>query len=298
MLFVLAGCAYLVYPFTQNPIGEFQKTVVKGLSYFGVHEKKTNYQRKVFHYWEGGEKKASENSLLLLHGFGGNSLWTWMRLMPSLAKHRHLVALDLLATRLFRLNPRDYSIQKEVEHVLQFLESQKLEKVDIIGLSVGGWIALRIAQRYPQKVGRLILIESAGLRTKVPDFARLTLDNEQKAQEFLEKLFYNPPYVPNFALKQLIKSSQRIKERYLNALEAFLQNSAPYLMDEKIKNIPQKTLILHGQQDQIVPLKHAERLHQGITNSQLIILEECGHGAVWDAHSQLKKEILNFLDNS
>ncbi|MCB1215602.1 MAG: alpha/beta hydrolase, partial [Deltaproteobacteria bacterium] len=54
-------------------------------------------------------------------------------------------------------------------------------------------------------------------------------------------------------------------------------------------------LILHGRQDQVIPLEHAQRLHQGLPNSDLIILESCGHAAVWDAHGQIKKEILNFL---
>ncbi|MCB1215462.1 MAG: alpha/beta fold hydrolase [Deltaproteobacteria bacterium] len=257
LIFIILGLGLFIYPFTQDPLGHFQRSVAKVLSYAGIEEHSQASQKDFFHYWEAGKKTKQHNTLLLLHGFGGNSLWTWMRLMPSLSQERHLLALDLLASRFMQIKPQTYSVQAEADHVLRFLEKQQVKKIDIIALSVGGWIALKIAHEHPDKVGRLILIESAGLTTEIPSFARLTLDNRERAQDFMNRLFYHPPPVPDFALDALVKASNRIKKHYLKTLDFFIKNSAPQVMDEKIKDIFQKTLILHGRQDQVIPLEHA-----------------------------------------
>jgi len=160
---------------------------------------------------------------------------------------------------------------------------------------VGGWVSLILALDEPSKVGKLILVESAGLRTEIPELARLTLTDRPTARHFFSLLFYNPPPLPGFVLDELIKISTRIKSKYEAVFLGFVENSRGRLLDDRVSAIRQPTLVIHGREDQVIPLAVGERLHQLIPNSQMIILEKSGHAPVWDQPGKLKRAILDFL---
>lgn len=291
LLLLLLGLA--ATPFLLNPLGSFHKTVVFLLKLGGVRERVVRTQRTQIHYWEGGVGK--ERTVLLLHGMGGNALMTWMRIMPALAKRYHVLAPDLLASNFLGLNPKTYSIDKEVALTLGLLDALKVQKTDIVGLSVGGWVALLIASEHPERVGKMILVESAGLTTKIPELAKLTLDDRAKARRFLRLLFYYPPPLPGFVLDQLVQVSQHIKPQYLAVFQGFVQNSKDRVLDGKLKDITQETLVIQGRNDTVIPLEVGQKLAAGLPNAELIILEKSGHAPVWDSPRQLKRDILEFL---
>src|SRR5262249_51932465 len=146
------------------------------------------------HLYEGGSDHPE--TVILLHGFGGNAQLTWMRLMPALARHYHVVAPDLLASSFLGLDPKTYSVDSEVALVRKMMAAMCLEHADFVGLSVGGWVSLILALDEPQKVDKLILVESAGLTTEIPEMARLTLTDRPTARRFFSLLFYHPPPLP------------------------------------------------------------------------------------------------------
>ena len=215
--------------------------------------------------------------------------------MPSLTKNYHVIAPDMLASNFLRLNPRTYSVDSEVRLVLNLMRRLKIKKSNFVGISVGGWVSLLIALEHPERVQKMVLAESAGLTTKIPELAKLTLTDRAKAKQFLKLLFYKPPPLPNFVIDQLIKSSKKIKKNYEAVFAGFIKNSKNRVLDNKLKEISQKTLILHGREDQVIPLEHAKRLQKGLVNSKLIILEESGHAVVWDSAKKLKEELNKFL---
>lgn len=285
--------AAAVIPFILNPLSAFRKTVNTGLSFFGIHERTFRADRYRIHYYEGGAKNPE--TVILLHGFGGNAMLSWMQLMPPLAKKYHVIAPDLLASNFLALNPRTYSIDAEVKLVLEMMDKLNISQADFVGLSVGGWISLIIALDQPDRVRKLILVESAGITTEIPELARLTLDDREKTKRFMNLLFYYPPPLPGFVLDELVRSSKLIKSKYEAVFMGFIDNSRPRLLDKRLGEIRQPTLILHGREDQVIPLAIGERLHELIDGSQLIVLEKSGHGAVWDSPWQLKKAVLHFL---
>jgi pimeloyl-ACP methyl ester carboxylesterase len=93
----------------------------------------------------------------------------------------------------------------------------------------------------------------------------------------------------------LIKVSTKIKPQYLAVFEGFINNSRARVLDGKLAQIPHRTLVLHGREDQVIPLKVGEKLAAGLPNAELVILEKSGHAPVWDSPWQLKKNILEFL---
>jgi len=293
-LLLLAPVAALLIYLALNPIPHFRKTVNFLLQHVaGIEEKQARVGKRRVNYYEGG--KRNPRKVLLLHGFGGTAQMTWMRLMPALAKDYHVIAPDLLASSFLRLNPATYSVDSEVELVLGLMQALNLEKADFVGLSVGGWVSLIIALEHPEKVGKLVLVESAGLRTEIPELARLTLTDREKAKRFLELLFYNPPPLPGFVLDQLVKSSTRIKAKYEAVFMGFVENSKLRLLDNKVWQVRQPTLVIHGREDRVIPFEVGERLHKLIPGSEMVALEKSGHAPVWDQPGRLKNAVLDFL---
>lgn len=286
----------LLTPFIINPLNSFRVAVHWGFKVFGIEERLVRVGPYRVHLYEGGLE--NHQTVILLHGFGGNALFTWMQLLPTLSKKYHVVAPDLLASNFLRLNPRTYSVKAEADLVLGMMNSLKIERADFVGLSVGGWVSLLLALDHPERVQRMVLVESAGLTTEVPELAKLTLDDRTKAKRFMKLLFYYPPPLPGFVLDALVKTSRKIKPKYEAVFAGFVENSRPYVLDDKLQGISQPTLIMHGRNDEVIPLEVGERLHAGLPHSRLIILENSGHAAVWDSPLQLKRNILEFLSNN
>lgn len=283
-------------PFILDPLKSFRTTVTYGLRLLGIQERTIRTGRYRVHFYEGG--KEHPQTIVLLHGFGGNALLTWMQLMPSLAKKYHVVVPDLLASNFIRLNAKTYSIDSEIKVVLALLDNLQISKADFVGISVGGWISLLIALEHPEKVHRLVLVESAGILTEVPELAKLSLTDRDQARNFMKLLFNDPPPLPDFVLDAMVKTSTKIKDKYESVFAGFLKNSQDRLLDGKLSQIPNQTLVLHGRQDQVIPLEVGQKINAGLPNSELIILEDSGHAAVWDSSRLIKKYILTFLGNS
>lgn len=293
ILFIMMGLGFFFYPFIKNPIGQFRKTVLWILEKQGVREKNIRVNGYYVRYFEGGEGKPE--NVLLLHGFGGNSLFTWMRLLPDLSKEYHVLAPDLLASNFLRLNPNSYSIDQETKLVSAFLEKLNIQETHVVGLSAGGWVALLLAKNQPNLTQKLILVESAGIKTKVPELVQLSLTDREKAKKFMKLLFHYPPPLPNFVLDQLVKTSSKIQKKYQLVYEGFLKNSLPYLLDDQLDQITQPTLIIHGTDDQVIPLSTAKKIHEGLPNAELVVFQNSGHAVVWDSPWKLKQAILGFL---
>jgi pimeloyl-ACP methyl ester carboxylesterase len=292
LLVLVPALAFFVY-LALDPIPRFRKSVDWYLGVRGIERKVTGKGRQAINYYEGGPRDGQ--TVILLHGFGGNAQFTWMRLMPVLAKRYHVVAPDMLASNFLRLNAKTYSVDSEVELVLRLMEDKNIAYSDFVGLSVGGWVSLILALEHPEKVDRLVLVESAGLTTEIPELARLTLTDREKARRFFSLLFYSPPPLPGFVLDQMVRSSTRIKAQYEAVFMGMIENSKQRLLDDRIGEIQKPTLIIHGRQDRVIPLAVGERLHLFIPQSKMVILEESGHAPVWDQPAKLQSAILDFL---
>lgn len=292
LLLILPALAFLVY-LSLDPIPRFRGSVDWLLRLRGIERKTLGKGRQAINYYEGGTRDGQ--TVILLHGFGGNAQFTWMRLMPALAKRYHVIAPDMLASNFLRLNAKNYSVDSEVELVLRLMDGARVAHADFVGLSVGGWVSLILALEHPEKVDRLVLVESAGLTTEIPELARLTLTDREKARRFFSLLFYSPPPLPGFVLDQMIRSSTRIKTQYEAVFMGLIENSKQRLLDDRVAEIRKPTLVIHGRQDRVIPVAVGERLHQLIPQSQIVILEESGHAPVWDQPAKLQSAILDFL---
>src|SRR6202161_1331200 len=148
------------------------------------------------HYRVGGTGRP----LVLVHGLGSRAL-DWANLIPRLIEGGHRVyAVDLLGDG-SSAQPRHagYSIAEQAAMVEGFLDSQHLQQLDLAGWSMGGWIAMRVALQQPERIRRLVLLDSAGLRFKLGfDPALFQPASPNDLAQLEELLVPHPRPLPSF----------------------------------------------------------------------------------------------------
>ena len=110
-----------------------------------------------FHYWTIGEGP----DLVLLHGLGGNLAIWHLKLVPLLRQHYRITTYDLRGHGRSDMPASGYTTGDMVSDLIGILDELGLEQVHLVGHSLGADIALNFAIRYPDRVGKLILMEAA-----------------------------------------------------------------------------------------------------------------------------------------
>ena len=116
------------------------------------------------HYFEARPRGGAEGTpLLLVHGLGARSE-DWAAMIPALtANGFHVYAPDLLGYGRSAHPDVSYSISMEEAAVVRFMQAVHLERADVGGWSMGGWISMKLALDHPEMVDRLVVYDSAGI---------------------------------------------------------------------------------------------------------------------------------------
>lgn len=240
------------------------------------------------HFFEAGAGPP----LLLIHGLF-DLLETWERLMPLLSDRFKLCAVDLPGFGKSRL-PEEWgeSLSGMIEAVVAFLDWKGIEKISMIGSSMGGGIALGIAGRYPERIDRIVLLNPYGFpsppvaaevaRSRILGTLLPYLLNKPVLKRCARALFsrslHDPRLLTDALVERVITPFATLRQR--RDLFRFLQGISTETMleiDALLPQIGQPVLILWGEKDRWLTIDHADRLHQRLPNSRLILLPDCGH---------------------
>ena len=110
--------------------------------------------------------------ILLLHGIGDNST-TWSDVIPHLAKNHTVIAPDLLGHGRSDKPRADYSVAAYANGMRDLLVTLGIDRVTIVGHSLGGGVAMQFAYQFPQMVERLVLVSAGGITRDVHPLLRL-----------------------------------------------------------------------------------------------------------------------------
>jgi pimeloyl-ACP methyl ester carboxylesterase len=248
-------------------------------------------------YRTGGDGKP----VILLHGVGASSQ-IWIRNLDSLAQDHLVYALDLIGFGRSEKPRPVYTVADHVRCIHDFLGHLQIEKASLIGHSMGGLIALDLCLAYPEIVDKLILVDSIGLINSKPSFTQrllclpvlgelfVTFRSRWILKKFTVKEFYcRPELVTDEALDSLIQAD---RAAILELARTIPRTNRREAIKKGIK-IP--TLILWGDQDQVLPRAHALILQQLIPKSQYRVFKEAGHHPQIEAAEEFNQEVARFL---
>ena len=180
----------------------------------------------------------------------------------------------------------------------RFIREQKLTPTDVIGFSLGGWLAAEMATANSAQFNKMILVGAAGLRPpsgEIMDMFTVTARGYLNANVIDHQ---NTPEFPSlFGGEQTPQQYEEWEEARAEtariAWQPYMFNQSMSHLLENIAGLP--TLLLWGKQDAVVPLSAAEVYHQKIAGSKLVTFDGCGHMPEVEKTGEFVKEVLNFL---
>jgi pyruvate dehydrogenase E2 component (dihydrolipoamide acetyltransferase) len=235
--------------------------------------------------------------VLLLHGFGAD-LNTWMFIQPELAAGRRTVALDL---------PGHGGSAKEVgagdpDSLTDFaegaLDALSIERVHLVGHSMGGGISLLSALRRPERVASLTLIASAGLGAEINTafiggFVRATRRREMA--DVLNLLVRDPALVSRTMVEDVLryKRLDGVSAALARIAEAWFAGGRQSLdLAQRIATLVMPVQVIWGREDRIIPVAHAEVLASRLP---VHILDEAGHLPHMEKASEVTRLVSRFI---
>jgi len=260
------------------------------------------------------EVYGTGDPILCLHGLGAN-LYSWRNFIKPFSQSHQLILVDLKG---FGKSPKpasaSYSIDEKADEIYQFIIKENLTRLTLIGNSLGGGVALmaaiRLSENDPDRLSRLVLIDSAGDKTAIPTYIKLMqsflggplvyLTPSSIAARMTLRVCYHDH--SKFTRKDVIAYASPFADK--NGKYALLQtsrNCIPANFDEvlaRVKNIRVPTLIIWGRQDAVIPLRVGESLHRLIPQSALEIIEDCGHVPQEEKPAETIALIQKFLDEN
>ena len=226
--------------------------------------------------------------IVLLHGTSA-SLHTWDGWVSSLAGQRRVIRFDLPAFGLTGPDSNnDYSIDAYVRLVGAVVDQLGVKSFVLAGNSLGGQVAWNTALVMPQRVKKLVLIDSAGYAfqpASVPiGFAVARIPGLRVLMEYFLPRGVVASSVRNVYGDPSRATSELIDRYYELTLRAGNRKALAIRMDQRlsgdestIKNLKLPTLLLWGAKDRLIPLENAKRFESDIVGSQLVVFEDLGH---------------------
>lgn len=260
--------------------------------------------------WTYSEAGASNKpTILLIHGIGTNRD-SWNPIARTLSLDYHLIIPDLPGSGDTNVPDHfDLSLQNLTDQLRRFVEASHVQnQLHLAGHSVGGSIALMYASQYHYDTKSLFIMSAGGILKNNqthylnnPIYLKQLLIQQPGDLDFVtRKVMYNPPFIPSIIKKQyeqnLIKNSQHTA-RLIHQLNDMNKQYSLASFKEMLRQINSPTLILWGQQDQIVNVEVAQDLKNALKNARPpIILNHVGHIPMLEAPERVSQSYLEFLN--
>ena len=260
------------------------------------------------HFRDEGEATDSI-PIVLIHGTG-SSLHTFNDWTTQLVQDYRVVRMDLPAYGLTGPFPdRNYSIDNYVVFLKHFLNSLGIKKCVLAGNSLGGGIAWNFTAEYPEMVDKLILIDASGYPSEAKS---VPLAFKIARTPVIKNIFtfITPRFMVKASVENVFADKTKVTEtlvdRYFELTlregnrQAFVDGfrmKKDTSSHQNIKLIEQRTLVLWGEQDKLIPMKMAHQFHDDLPNDTLVILKDVGHVPMEESPNQSLEPFISFLKN-
>ena len=263
-------------------------------------------------YWQAGDDGPN---LVLIHGLGG-AVEVWRRVIPGLARHHRVVALDLPGcghSQPPAAFPAD-TLGFFASTVLGLMDALGMATTQVVGSSLGGTVAIRTALAAPERVQGLVLVGSAGFTHRVAWPLRLMslrgagelLTRPQRAHTAvaLRSCVADPAAVTEYDIDQAyaLASMPGAQDAFLALLRVYcradgLRRDTLRELAADMPTIKAPVLLVWGDRDAIIPFQSAKRARALLPESALVVFAGCGHLTFVEQPVRFVRLVENFVDN-
>ena len=251
--------------------------------------------------------------MVLLHGLG-TSVVAWRYNISALSERYSVYAPDLPGHGESDKPDITYDLETGVRFVLQFLDALGLERVALVGNSMGGIVALASALRRPDRVQSLVLVDSPGLGRELAWPIRLValpgigslLDalDVRSGLRFAPRIFHHPERVAPAVHEELVRLRKlpEVRRAVLSTLRSgvYLLGLRPSLrlLHHSSVPLPVPTMVVWGQEDRIIPVRHARRVARQVPEVLVCVLPDSGHWPQMEQAQAFNEAVMAFLEDA
>jgi pimeloyl-ACP methyl ester carboxylesterase len=262
--------------------------------------------------WKGGEIHYTESGngfpILMIHGFGGSNYD--FKILDSLLNNQYrIIRVDLPG-----FGMSDCPEVKDAEYIKLYdeyfsflLDTLHLDSMYVMGNSLGGMMAWNLTVKHPENVKKLVLFNSAGYDME----ATLKTANAKIFSYDIVKLLLNrgiPKFLTKKGVSRVFFDGDKLTDEKVTRLNELwnreenlphimaMASSYKFLDQSLIKTISCPTLIVWGKYDHVVLPQNANRFHQDIKNSKLVVYDSCGHVPMMEKPLEVQRDVLSFFN--
>jgi 4,5:9,10-diseco-3-hydroxy-5,9,17-trioxoandrosta-1(10),2-diene-4-oate hydrolase len=265
-------------------------------------------------YWMDGKGSP----VILVHGMGGSATG-WLTTFGPLCSQHKVYALDLIGHgRTDTPGPFLNPFSELTEFLCAFMSVLKIERAHIVGHSMGAAISALMTIKYPERVQRLVLADSAGLGREGAAFLRIMsipglgellasmsyAPDVQKFGKTLRTSLVNANYVTDELIENLFAVEQNPTQS--KTMLKILRSGADWRGQKRsfyepiihgLASVKQPTLLIWGKQDQLVPSQHGEQIVKLMPHARLELIDRCGHIPMFEQPKEFNNLLLKFLED-
>lgn len=241
--------------------------------------------------------------VLLLHGVGFvPAADGWRPALQALGRRHRVLAPDLLGWGPGDQLERGYSFAYLVDFVRELQDALGLGRCDLVGHSMGGWLASVLAYESPERVGRLVLVASGGLLTRpLPQMAAWVPPSTEAISAALAPLEgTGAPLGELTARWQALAADEGRTGRFRQVMAHMSEGETRqrYNTVRRLPKVACPTLVVWGTEDEINPVAMGRRTAELVADARLLLLEGAGHHVPSERPEELHEVIADFLAES
>jgi pimeloyl-ACP methyl ester carboxylesterase len=240
-------------------------------------------------YFRAGQGRPT----LFLHSAGEAA--RWLPLHDQMSAVAEVIAPDHPGFGDSTDFPTLESVNDLASHYVTLLDELDIDRVDVVGVSFGGWIAAELAAHAPSRVASLVLMAPAGLHVPDNPVANLFAMN---SEQVVRSLFHDQAIADAILAMTPTRSDVVRQYRDFAALARF---GWPHLSSEQLEvrlaTIAAPTLVIAAADDRVVPREHCTRYAAAIPDADLITIDECGHALYGERLDQIAAVTIAHLAN-
>ena len=276
-------------------------------------------QHVTIHGHPVGFRRAGSNNdetVLLIHGLAGSSK-TWDAVMSPLAERYDVIAPDLLGHGESAKPRGDYSLGAFASGIRDFLTMLDVGSVTIVGHSFGGGVAMQLSYQHPHLVDRLVLVGSGGLGREVSPLLRLLslpgfeylmplampkaiIDGATEVGQFLGRRNVRSERLGEFWRAYSSLAGAENRSAFVKTMRGVIEPGGQTVdaRDRLYLAARVPVMLVWGDRDGVIPVRHAIEAHELIENSRLEILDGVGHFPHVEEPERFAALLVDFLDST